>query len=136
MVSAAQRRDAARSLQSHFRVSERRACRVIRLSRAVCRYVSVRPPQDALRRRIREIAETRIRYGYLRIQTVLRREGLVVNRKRVHRFTAWKGFSCARGAMSALPTVRVRSALRVHAMMHGRWTLSPSAVMAGASYAC
>ena len=45
-----ERGDAARSLQSHFRVSERRACRVIRLSRAVCRYVSVRPPQDALRR--------------------------------------------------------------------------------------
>lgn len=91
MVSAAQRRDAARSLQSHFRVSERRACRVIRLSRAVCRYVSVRPPQDALRQRIREIAETRIRYGYLRIHTLLRREGLVVNRKRVHRLYCLEG---------------------------------------------
>lgn len=35
--------------------------------------------------RIREIAETRVRYGYLRIYVLLRREGWRVNHKRVYR---------------------------------------------------
>jgi len=39
----------------------------------------------ALRMRIREIAETGVRYGYLRIHILLRREGWRVNRKRVYR---------------------------------------------------
>ena len=38
-----------------------------------------------LKQRIRDIARTRTRYGYLRIHAVLRREGWVVNRKRVYR---------------------------------------------------
>ena len=35
--------------------------------------------------RIKEIAQTRIRYGYRRIHVLLRREGWAVNQKRVHR---------------------------------------------------
>ena len=39
--------------------------------------------------RIREIAETRIRYGVLRIHILLRHEGWLVNHKKTHRI--WKG---------------------------------------------
>ena len=91
MVSAPQRREAARYLEAHYGVSERRSCRVVRLSRSVHRYQSRRPSQAALRRRIRQIAETRVRYGYLRIWTLLRREGLEVNKKRVHRLYCLEG---------------------------------------------
>lgn len=35
--------------------------------------------------RIREIARTRVRYGYKRIHTLLRREGMIVNHKKVYR---------------------------------------------------
>jgi hypothetical protein len=38
-----------------------------------------------LKERIKSIAETRVRYGYRRIHVVLRREGWVINDKRVHR---------------------------------------------------
>ena len=38
-----------------------------------------------LKERIKEIAETRVRYGYRRIHVLLRREGWVVNAKRVNR---------------------------------------------------
>jgi putative transposase len=45
-----------------------------------------RPLQDApLIKRMREIAEVRVRYGMRRIYVLLRREGLPVNHKRVHR---------------------------------------------------
>jgi hypothetical protein len=40
-------------------------------------------PVQTLRKRIKEIAETRVRYGYRRIHVLLRREGWLVNTKRV-----------------------------------------------------
>jgi putative transposase len=38
-----------------------------------------------LRRRLRELAAARVSYGYLRLHTLLRREGWAVNHKRVYR---------------------------------------------------
>ena len=80
-----------RYLQSHYSVSERHACCVMRSSRSVHRYVSRRPPQDALRRRIRGQANSRVRYGYRRIHILLKREGVHVNKKRVHRLYCLEG---------------------------------------------
>lgn len=85
MVSASRRRAVARYLVKHYAVSERRACRTVGLSRTVHRYVSRRPPEEALRRRIREIATIRVRYGYKRIHVLLLREGHRLNRKRTYR---------------------------------------------------
>jgi putative transposase len=48
-------------------------------------YKSKRREQAGLKQRIREIAETRVRFGYRRIHVLLRREGWAVNVKRVHR---------------------------------------------------
>ena len=45
----------------------------------------------ALKKRIREIAETRVRYGYRRIHILLRREGWEVNAKRVYRLYVEEG---------------------------------------------
>src|SRR5437879_13213740 len=47
-------------------VSERRACRVTRTNRGTYRYRAHKDPPTALRIRIREIARTRVRYGYRR----------------------------------------------------------------------
>lgn len=54
-------------------------------------YRHKRDPQDALRRRIRQLAQTRVRYGYKRIHILLRREGVQVNKKRVHRLYCLEG---------------------------------------------
>jgi putative transposase len=73
-------------LQEQFPVSERRACAVPEPPRSTQRYQG-RPRSDeaALCRRWREIVRRRPRFGYRRLTAVLRREGWVVNRKRVHR---------------------------------------------------
>ncbi len=42
---------------------------------------------------IRDIAQTRMRYGYLRIYILLRREGWIVNHKRVYRLYREDGLS-------------------------------------------
>jgi hypothetical protein len=47
--------------------------------RASYHYRNKRPDQSVLRKRIREIAETRACCGYHRIHTILRREGWHVN---------------------------------------------------------
>ena len=53
-------------------------------TRATYHYRFGRPEQAALRKLIREIAETRMRCGYHGIAVLLRREGWRVNVKRVH----------------------------------------------------
>ncbi len=53
-------------------------------SRAVYNYRSCRDDKS-LTERIREIAETRIRYGVQRIHILLRRDGWLVNHKKTHR---------------------------------------------------
>ena len=72
-------------LRAAWRVSVRRACQVLRADRSTYQYRSQRGSQDELRQRIREIAETRVRYGYRRIHVLLQREGWAVNAKRVYR---------------------------------------------------
>jgi putative transposase len=52
--------------------------------------------QIALRQRIRDIALSRPRFGYLRVLAMLKREGWAVGKKRVYRLsTASKDCSCA-----------------------------------------
>lgn len=66
-------------------VSQRRACGLVRLSRSVRQYRSVRQPDTTLEERIKALAGQHPRYGYLRVWALLRREGQEVNHKRVHR---------------------------------------------------
>jgi len=70
--------------------SERRACRVVGVSRSTVRYEPVPEPEAnrELRKRMKTLARKRKRFGYRRIHAILVREGRRVNRKRVHRL--WK----------------------------------------------
>jgi putative transposase len=86
MVTPAARRRAAGHLIETRAISERRACRSLQLHRSVARYQSRRRSNDeALRQRLQELAQRYPRYGYLMLNQFLRREGLVVNRKRTYR---------------------------------------------------
>ncbi len=68
-----------------YRISTRRACGLFGLERSAYYYRGQGRDQSVIRLRIRQIAAERPRFGYLRIYTMLRREGLRVNHKRVHR---------------------------------------------------
>ena len=91
MVSAASRREAARYLQQSYQLSERRAGQVLSLSNSSLRYRSRRPAAEDLRQRLRELAAERPRYGYQRLWALLRREGWLVNHKRVYRLYREEG---------------------------------------------
>ena len=72
-------------------MSVKRACRLALLQRATWYKRSQAKDQSPLRMRIRDIANARPRFGYLRIQVMLRREGWFVNHKRVHRLYRLEG---------------------------------------------
>jgi putative transposase len=63
----------------------------MRITRWSNRYQSRRDPQTELRVRLRDLASTRIRYGYRRLTVLLRREGWWVNTKRVYRLYREEG---------------------------------------------
>ena len=80
-------------------VSERRACKVLGQVRSSQRLVSRKAERDReLLKRMRELAVENPTYGYRFIWALLRREGVRVNVKRVHRL--WK--------QSGLKVVRTR----------------------------
>jgi putative transposase len=91
-----------------WKVSIRRACEVLRAGRSTYHYVSRSSSQADLRERIREIAETRVRYGYRRIHVLLRREGWEVNAKRVYRLYREEGLQLR----NKTPKRKVKAKLR------------------------
>ena len=72
-------------LQDQYPVSVRRSCGLVFLRRPMWYYQPLAKGDQALRMRIRELAESRVRYGFSRIYTLLRREGWKDNHKRVYR---------------------------------------------------
>jgi putative transposase len=92
-LRVAQKKKLAEGLQQDYKVSIQRACKVIRLFRSAWYYRSRRRDDRAVRERIKEIAAIRVRYGYNRIHTLLRREGWKDNRKRIHRIYREEGLN-------------------------------------------
>jgi putative transposase len=84
MVTPAARRQAAGFLQADFEVSERRACSVVELPRATCRYQSVTVEDPQLRKDLRQLAGEWPRYGYRMLHELLKRKGWAINHKLVY----------------------------------------------------
>ena len=95
-------------MRAGWKVSVRRACRVLRFDAKTYRYRSRRPGQAALEDRIRTICQTRVRYGYRRVHVLLRREGWVINEKRTRRVYNEIGMQLR----NKTPKRRVKAALR------------------------
>jgi putative transposase len=79
----------------------------------ICRtsysYRATRDEQAPLRLRIKEIAAVRVRYGYKRIHVLLKREGWLINHKRVYRLYCQEGLNLR----ARRPKRRVMAAHRV-----------------------
>lgn len=78
-------REAVQYVQDAHGYSERRACVVLRVNRCTARRAPAEDRDTILRRRLRELAEERRRFGAMRLHIMLRREGLVQNHKRTER---------------------------------------------------
>lgn len=87
-----QKREAVAYLLEAYRIGLRRGCRLMMQSRTVYHYRSCRDDR-AITQRIREIAETRVRYGVQRIHILLRREGWLINHKKTRRIYCQEGLN-------------------------------------------
>jgi putative transposase len=91
MVTPAAKRAAVIHAQAAHGISERRACSIIKVDRSSVRYRSRRGDDAELRRRLRELAAARRRFGYRRLGLLLARDGFVVNRKKLLRLYREEG---------------------------------------------
>ncbi len=85
MARPAVKRQVVDYVVAHYATSRRRACRVLCQHRSVQYYRSRKDPKLALRARMRELAQVRIRYGYRRLHVLLRREGWSLGKDQTYR---------------------------------------------------
>jgi putative transposase len=94
-----------RFLQERFRVSQRRACGLVGIPPSTIRYRPRVRDDEPLRRRLAELAKERSRFGYRRLLVLLRREGQVVNHKRVLRLYRLAGLNLRRQKRKRMPSL-------------------------------
>lgn len=82
-------RELVRGMCSDWAVSIRTACDPIRFDRSTFHYKSRRADQAAVEKRVREICETLVRYGYRRVRVLLDREGWGIKVKKLHSIYRW-----------------------------------------------
>jgi len=85
------KRQAVTHIVSDLGLSERKACLLVNVSTSVYRYRPKPGNDDELRKRLRELAEQRKRFGSPRLHILLKREGLVINHKRTERIYREEG---------------------------------------------
>lgn len=85
MVTPAARREAVLYAQEQHGVSQRRACRLMNCNRRTARHITQAKDEEALRQRLKTLAQDKRRWGYRRLCAVLRREGWLINPKRAYR---------------------------------------------------
>jgi putative transposase len=122
MVGPAAKREAVAHLCGTMEMSERRACTLIAADRTMIRYRSRRPPETALRARLRELANQRRRFGYRRLFILLRREGEPSGVNRIYRLYREEGLT-VRKRRARRRTVGTRAPILVEARVNARWSL-------------
>ncbi len=95
-------------MRGEWNVSIRRACRVLLFDTSSYHYKSRRPGQAVLEQRIKEICQTRVRYGYRRVHVLLCREGWRLNHKKTYRLYREMGLQLR----NKTPKRRVKAKLR------------------------
>ncbi len=94
-----------RYAQTAYAASQRRACATPGVNRGTVRRPAS-PDRDAdVRRRLRELAQERRRFGAQRLHILLRQEGLVVNHKLTERLYREEGLSLRLRQCKKYPSV-------------------------------
>ena len=89
-------------------LSQRRACRLVGIGHSTLRYQRRRANDEAVCKRLRELAAQRRRFGYRRLGWLLSRERREMNHKKSSGSTARNGRWYAGAAGASGPWVRAR----------------------------
>ena len=91
VVKPSRRRPLVEHLKTSYGASERHVCEVLEIGRTTYGYEGRKEQWIELRMRMREIAQTRVRYGYRMIRVLLSREGWKVGKDLVYRLYKEEG---------------------------------------------
>ena len=122
MVGPAAKREGVAHLQAVMGLSERRACSIVGADRKMIRHRSRRPPETALRGRLRDLANERRRFGYRRLFILLRQEGERSGKNRIYRLYREEGLT-VRKRRARRRAVGTRAPIPVEAAANARWSL-------------
>jgi putative transposase len=122
-MKPARARQLVEYLLTSYRISIRRACGVVSFDRSTYHYRHRRPEQASLRKRIRELSEARVRYGYRRIHIMLRREGWTINHKRTRRLYREEGLQLRRKTPKRKVSAKRREDRVVAAAANDCWSM-------------
>lgn len=93
-MSPRDKRAAIAAMREETAISQRKACRLVGLSRSSLFYRSQKQTDDqVLQKRLVELAHERRRFGYRRLHILLGREGIKANHKRVYRLYSEAGLA-------------------------------------------
>jgi len=121
VVKPAGKKPVVTALIHQHQLSERRACYLVGLSRTGYRYQSTPRCDEALTRRLKALAVTYSRYGYLLLHGLLKVEGLVINKKRTYRIYTEQGLQVRTKKRKKLQRPRLPMVLPTKA--NDRWSM-------------
>jgi putative transposase len=121
VVTPAGRKLVAAHLISAFQISQRRACQLAGISRTGLRYQAVPAGDEALRRRLKELAAKHNALGCPMLHGMLRSERLVINHKRTERLYIEEGLQLRKRRKKKLD--RPRMPLVVPTACNIRWSM-------------
>lgn len=122
MVTPALRRQTVLFAQEEFEFSERQACHLVGFPRSTFRYKRLPDKNEWLRVRLKELASQRRRFGSPRLGVLLRREGKIVNHKRIERIYREEGLSL-RKRKKKRQTAALRIVLPTPIEPNKRWSM-------------
>jgi putative transposase len=109
-------------LIARYGASQTKACALLRISRSLYTYRSRARDARPLVQRIKEIAATRVHYGYRRVHVLLRREGWRDNCKRVYRLYRLEGLSLRHKRPRRNRSARLRQPKQLVSAMNEIWS--------------
>ncbi len=127
MVGPTAKRAVVEDFEADFELSERRACRLVGQPRSTQRHRCRKVEIPGLRKRLLEHAAERPRFGYRRLTILVRRDGFIVNHKRIYRIYKEHNLTVKRrrrhrasqAPREAFPAAAQLNDCLVHGLPHG-----------------
>lgn len=117
------RRTIVKKLQVSYEVSERRALLATGFPRASHRYKSVKDDRADLRMKLRDLATSRVHYGYRRLHILLQTESWQVNHKLVYRLYKEEGLTMRRKRPRRNRSCQIRECRTAATQSNERWSM-------------
>ena len=119
----ARKRKLVDALCVEWNVSIRRSCRVLEFETSTYHYKARRRDQAHEEKRIKEICQTRVRYGYRRVHVMLRREGFSISMNRTRRIYRELGLQLRNKTPKRRVKAKLRDDRKVATMPNETWAM-------------